>query len=146
MLIINLKVVVTVRHSLPICLPLCLSFSRHGKASVLCEFVRNEPSQRRLNIGLPTSNCLISVARVCDLSLWFAVWLFCEGGACVLSKLCLLQIKVHNEYYEYTMSLPAQMERLMSLRLFLRRCVYVCLWLKAANSLLEWSIFPSADL
>lgn len=101
MLVINLKVVVTVRHSRPICLPLCLSFSRHGKASVLCEFVRNEPSQRRLNIGLPTLNCLISVARVCDLSLWFAVWLFCEGGACVLSKLCLLQMKMHSEYYEF---------------------------------------------
>lgn len=49
------------RLTLSFCLSLC-----GGKASVLCEFVRKAQSQLRLNIGLLTLNCPISVVFAWD--------------------------------------------------------------------------------
>lgn len=49
---------------------------------------------------------------------------------------------MHSEYYEYYIiaSTDGKINVIAALP------AEVCLWLKAANSLLEWSVFPSADL
>lgn len=73
----------------PLTLSFCLSLCG-GKAAVFCEFVRKEQSQLRLNIGLLTLNCLISVACACDSRRQFTAYSFKDVHMyCQNCALCL---------------------------------------------------------